>query len=146
MDEALIRRPLGHQPVERPHEWPKRCAALWETPRVQNDDPAVPPVLAAIATIELEEVVAVVCHDRTPGRLRVLEELYVLETPKFSTLGHPFDIAVAVAKLLSHDGRDHLVEQQLHRVRLCSCQRSSAASASLSFRRIRSSISAGNSK
>ena len=40
------------------------------------------PVLAAVATTELEEVIKVVGHDRPLARLRVLEEVPVQEWNK----------------------------------------------------------------
>jgi hypothetical protein len=57
-----------------------------EAARVENDDPAVGATLAAEPRIELEEVVAVVRHDRSLSRLRVLEEVLVNESSEFSTL------------------------------------------------------------
>jgi hypothetical protein len=61
------------------------------------------PVSSAVTAIELEEVVAVVRHDRSPRLLRVLEEILVGEAPKFSKLADRFDIAPAYSKLLRHD-------------------------------------------
>jgi hypothetical protein len=56
-----------------------RAISSRKASRAENDDPAVAPVLAAVATIELEEVVAVVSHDRALCRLRVLKEVLVGE-------------------------------------------------------------------
>lgn len=58
------------------------------------------PVLAAVATIELGEVITVVGHDRPLGRLRVAEQVVVREAAKFSTFADGFDIAASAAKLL----------------------------------------------
>ena len=52
------------------------------------------PVLAAVATIELEEVITVVGHDRPLARLRVLEQVPVCESTKSSALADTLDIAV----------------------------------------------------
>lgn len=54
--------------------------------------PPVRPVLAAVATIELEEVITVVGHDGPLGRLRVAEQVLVRESAKFSSFADPFDI------------------------------------------------------
>lgn len=75
-------------------------------------------------------------HHRPLGRLRALEQFPVGRALGPPTLSHRFDIVTA-AKLLGRHGGDHLVERQLHRVRLCSRQRRSAASASCSFTRVR---------
>src|SRR5664279_2053137 len=101
------------------------------------------PALTAVAAIELEKVVAVVGDERACGGLRILEDVVVWEAAELSSLGHSLNIVVARTELLGHDRRDHLVQQELHRVRLCSRQRRSAASASSWLRRIRSSVSSG---
>jgi energy-coupling factor transporter ATP-binding protein EcfA2 len=145
VDEALVCTTLGDQLVQRLHEGTDRRRPLGEAARVENDDPAVVATLAAEPPIELEEVVAVVRHDRSLGRLRVPKQLLVRKASKLAPPTRRLHIALAHPELLGHDRRDHLIKQQLHRVMLCSRQRSSAASASSSFRRIRSSISAGYS-
>jgi len=111
VDEALVRWADDDQPAQRCDQRTDRRGALRETARVENDDPAVRPVLAAVSPVEFEEVVPVVGHDRALGRLRVLEQIKVREPPNLTTLADRFDVMIATTQLLGHNGRDHLVEQ-----------------------------------
>jgi hypothetical protein len=97
---------------------------------MQDHDSTVRPILATVETIEFEEVVPVIRHERALGGRCVLEQVPIGQSAKLASLADGFDIARPFAKLPCHHGRDHLVEQQLHCVRLCSRQRRSAASAS----------------
>lgn len=59
-------------------ERPRRLVQIHSSrSRSVADDPAVPPILVAVATIELEEIVTVVGHHRPLGRPRVLEQIPV---------------------------------------------------------------------
>ena len=54
-------------------QWADRGGALREPARVDGHDPAVRSVFGSIETIELEEVIPVVGHERALGALRMLE-------------------------------------------------------------------------
>jgi hypothetical protein len=145
VNEALVRRPGSDQPVERDDERTDRGRAVREPIRVENDDPVVTATLTAEPAIELKKVVPVVGHQRPLGRLAYANTSSVCKTPKLTALTDRFDLAAACPELLGHDPPISFVEQRPHRVRLCSRQRRSAASASSSLMPIRSSISAGYS-
>ncbi len=104
--------------------------------------PLVVAARLAIMAVECEEVVAVVGDNRAPVTRRVFEQLVVGEAAELGEIRDSEDVMASIAELLRDHGGQHLVAQKLH----ASASRSrrhcaSAASASSTWRPIRSSIS-----
>ena len=97
LDEAVVRGAGEDQPIQRCDQWPDRSRALWEPPRVENDDAAVTAVLAPVLAIELQEVVAVAGHERALRGLRILEDVAVGESSELLTLTDRFEVTITGA-------------------------------------------------